>query len=153
MQLFRQASCLSLMSLASLFGQGPTLTGTGYVDPSRFFVAPGQITTLFVTGLKTILPSEPIKAQAVPLPTSLAGISVILNQPGLQASTVPLLSFQQISTCSDGSGSPASSGSVPECLQSASRSRESAHPEWVRGIYLGTREHLPWRGNARRRHP
>src|ERR1700680_1957263 len=103
-QLFRHVSCLFLMSLASLSGQGPTLTGTGYANPSIVRVAPGQITTLFVSGLKTVLPTEPINAASVPLPTSLAGISVILNQPGQPASPVPLLSLQQISTCSAGRG-------------------------------------------------
>lgn len=118
-QLLRNAGCLLLMSLGPLFGQGPTLTGTGYSNPSVVRVAPGQITTLFVTGLKTVLPSEPIKATSVPLPTSLAGISVILNQPGQQASPIPLLSLQQISMCSDGGVSSSSSGPTPDCLITA----------------------------------
>jgi uncharacterized protein (TIGR03437 family) len=81
------------------FGQGPTLAGAGYADPSMIQVAPGQITTLFVTGLKTVLTSQ-VNATVVPLPTVLAGISVTLNQAG-----VPLLAIQQIPVCSGDSGS------------------------------------------------
>ena len=74
-RMLRTAFCLFAMSLGPLFGQGPTLAGTGYSNPSIIRVAPGQITTLFVTGLKTVL-SQPVKATSLPLPTTLAGISV-----------------------------------------------------------------------------
>src|SRR5579863_8280141 len=47
-------TCVPMMGLGPLFGQGITLAGTGYTDPSVIQVAPGQITTLFVTGLKTV---------------------------------------------------------------------------------------------------
>ncbi len=59
------------------FRASPTLTGAGYSNPGVVRVAPGQITTLFITGLKTVLTSEMIRASTLPLPTSLAGISVV----------------------------------------------------------------------------
>src|ERR1035438_8270251 len=102
----RMWSYLFTLSLAPLFGQGPTLTGTGYADPSVIKVAPGQITTLFVTGLKTVLSVQPVNAAILPLPTTLAGISVTLNQTGSQPSPIPLLSVQQMSVCT-GSDAPA----------------------------------------------
>ncbi|MCL5746516.1 MAG: hypothetical protein M1541_21725 [Acidobacteria bacterium] len=112
------AGCFFLMSLGPLFGQGPTLVGTGYSDPSIFRVAPGQITTLFVTGLKTVLSSQPFKAASVPLPVTLAGIAVTLNQPGQQPSPVPLLSVQQLSICGNKDALPLP-GSAPDCLITA----------------------------------
>jgi hypothetical protein len=96
---------LFLVSINYLFGQGPTLTGTGYGDPSVIKVAPGQITTLFVTGLKTVLLS-PVNATILPLPTTLAGISVSLIQTGNQPTQVPLLSIQQSLVCSISNASP-----------------------------------------------
>ena len=108
-------SCAILMGLVPLFGQGITLAGTGYTDPSVIRVAPGQITTLFVTGLKTVLSSQPVNATIVPLPTTLAGISVTLNQPGNQPTPVPLLSVQQVSVCSNGAVAPPASGLTADC--------------------------------------
>jgi hypothetical protein len=108
-----------LMTLGPLFGQGITLSGTVYADPSSIKLAPGQITTLFVTGLKTVLSSQPVKATIVPLPTTLAGISVALNQPGNQPTPVPLLSVQQVSVCSNGSVTSPASGLTADCLITA----------------------------------
>ncbi len=117
--IFRTASCLFLMNLGSIFGQGPTLAGTGYSNPSIIKVAPGQVTTLFVTGLKTVLPSEPMRATALPLPTTLVGVSVTLSQNGQQPAAIPLLSLQQIPVCNNGDGQPSASGSTPDCLITA----------------------------------
>ncbi len=117
-QSIRTLGCFVLVGLGSLFAQGPTLTGVGYSDPSIIRVTPGQIITLFVTGLRTVLPSEPIQAQSVPLPTSLAGISVTLNQSEQPALPVPLLSLQQLSVCGEDGGS-APSAATPDCLITA----------------------------------
>ena len=87
--------CAASISFHPLFAQGITLAGTGYADPSVIRVAPGQITTLFVTGLKTVLSTSPVNANTVPLPTMLAGISVTLNQ----TTPIPLLSIQQMPVC------------------------------------------------------
>ena len=105
-----------------MFGQGITLAGAGYSDPSVIRVAPGQITTLFVTGLKTVLSSQPVNATSIPLPTTLAGITVTLNQTPL-----PLLSIQQMSVCNAAppvpppppSSPPSSSPPSPDCLITA----------------------------------
>jgi len=111
--------CLFVISLASAFGQGLTLAGSGYSDPSVIHVAPGQITTLFVTGLKSV-PSQPISATSFPLPTQLGGISVTLNQGGTQSSTsVPLLSIRQLSVCGGGGTTPPLSGSTADCIITA----------------------------------
>ena len=114
-RMFFNAACASIISLGPLFGQGITVSGTGYTDPSIIRVAPGQITTLFVTGLKTVLSSQPVNATIVPLPTTLAGISVTLNQPGNQPAPVPLLSVQQLSVCSNG-GTASTAGLTADCL-------------------------------------
>jgi hypothetical protein len=110
-----------IISLGPLFGQGPTLTGAGYAYPVPIRVAPGQITTLFVTGLKTVLP-QPVKAMSLPLPNSLAGISVTITQPvstqSSQSYSVPLLAVQQILNCNSG-GQPQPGAFTPDCLVSA----------------------------------
>lgn len=118
-RMFRAALCLFPMSLGHLSGQGSTLAGTGYANPSIMRVAPGQITTLFVTGLKTVLPSQPVRATSLPLPATLAGISITLSQNGRQPSTIPLLSVQQIPICSNGDVAPPQSGVTPDCLITA----------------------------------
>ena len=117
----RQALLLLIAAISlstGLFGQGITLSGTGYSDPSIIRVAPGQITTLFVTGMKTVL-SQPVKATVMPLPTILVGISVTLNQIGSQPTPVPLLSIQQVSVCSNGGTSPPGSTLTADCLITA----------------------------------
>ena len=88
------ALCAVLMNLSPLFGQGMTLTGSGYASPTPIRVSPGQITTLFASGLNTVL-SQPVNANVVPLPTKLAGISVTLDQ----STPLPLLPIQQVSVC------------------------------------------------------
>jgi uncharacterized protein (TIGR03437 family) len=110
------AICVSPLAVGVVFGQGETLTGSGYTNPSIVHAAPGQITTLFVSGLTTVL-SQSVAATAVPLPTTLAGISVTLNQSGGQATAVPLLSIQQVSACSDAGA--AGSSTVAQCLITA----------------------------------
>jgi hypothetical protein len=109
--------CAILTSLGPAFSQGMTLAGTGYSDPSIIRVAPGQITTLFVTGLKTVL-SSPQTATRLPLPTTLGGIAVTLNQSG-QQSSVPLLSVQQMSVCGNGGAPPPASGLTADCFITA----------------------------------
>jgi uncharacterized protein (TIGR03437 family) len=111
--------CAILMSLGPMFGQGITQSGTGYSDPAIVHVAPGQITTLFVTGLKTVLSSQPVNATSIPLPTTLAGITVTLNQAGSQPTPVPLLSIQQMSVCSNAGAPPPASGLTADCFITA----------------------------------
>ena len=84
----------SKLPLGATGQTGPTLIGAGYNLPTTLKLAPGQITTLSLTGLKTVLPSGFVKATTVPLPTTLAGISVTLNPNSYTESPVPLLSIQ-----------------------------------------------------------
>jgi hypothetical protein len=122
------ALCAILMNLSPLFGQGMTLTGSGYASPTLIRVSPGQVTTLFVSGLNTVL-TKPQRATSLPLPNSLAGISVTINQSSLKQSVaVPLLAVEQLNTCSIAvvapppvPPSPTSTPSTvpPECLLTA----------------------------------
>jgi len=93
------------MACQMLFGQaGIALVGAGYVNPIPVRVAPGQVVTFFLTGRQTVLP-PPFRAErapSVPLPVTLAGISAIIRQSGPGTSLpVPLLSVEQLNTCSD----------------------------------------------------
>jgi uncharacterized protein (TIGR03437 family) len=101
------------VSLVPVFGQGITLSGTGYTNSTALRVAPGQITTLFVTGVKTVL-SQAVNATTLPLPTTLAGISVTLNHGGSRT-PVPLLSIQQVSVCDSGGVPQSAFGSTADC--------------------------------------
>jgi uncharacterized protein (TIGR03437 family) len=79
---------------------GQTLINTGYSDPSVISVAPGQVVPLLVAGLKTVLPQGSIQAQIVPLPTTLAGISVTIQQTaGYAPRMLPLFSITQFNRC------------------------------------------------------
>jgi hypothetical protein len=116
LQILRTVILIACLNAA---GQtGPTLIGAGYNLPTTLKLAPGQITTLSLTGLKTVLPSGFVDATTVPLPTTLAGISVTLNPNSYTESPVPLLSIQQTPLCYTGTY-PASSGSTPDCLITA----------------------------------
>jgi uncharacterized protein (TIGR03437 family) len=101
-----------LIACISAGGQtGPTLIGSGYNLPTALRLAPGQITTLFVTGLKTVLPSGFVEATTVPLPKTLAGISITLSPSIDKESAVPLLSIEQTPLCYG--------ASTPDCLITA----------------------------------
>lgn len=56
-----------------------TIVGAGYALPTPLKVAPGQIVTVFATGVGSTL-TEPVFAGGGKLPTSLAGISVTIRQ-------------------------------------------------------------------------
>src|ERR1039457_6824734 len=117
--------CAVLMPRAPLFGQGMTLVGSGYGNPTTIRVSPGQITTLFVSGLNTVL-TKPQRATSLPLPNSLAGISVTINQSSLKQSVaVPLLAVEQLNACGIAPPAPPPSPTstpssvAPECLLTA----------------------------------
>jgi uncharacterized protein (TIGR03437 family) len=102
-QVFRSLICLVTMSLASAFGQGITLVRTGYVSSNPLTVAPGQVTTFFVTGLQTVL-AQPQKAAGAPLPFSLAGLTVDILEASRSFTSiivwhVPLLRVEQFDNC------------------------------------------------------
>jgi uncharacterized protein (TIGR03437 family) len=96
MQRFMVLWCwITMIGVAPVFGQGVTSVGAGYANPS-IRVAPGQITTIFATGLNPDL-SQPQTATTVPLQDTLAGISVTICQSSLKQSlAAPLQSVQQI---------------------------------------------------------
>jgi uncharacterized protein (TIGR03437 family) len=82
---------------------GPTFVGAGYGVPAYARFAPGQIVTLQVSGMKTVL-ATPVFANVLPLPTVLADISVslrqnIVNSPNRMTIPVPLISVSQFSSC------------------------------------------------------
>ena len=69
-----------ILAVGCAFGQnGPTLVGAGYGFPPPL-VAPGQVVSLQVVGLKTVLSPSFLRASSVPLPVILGGISVTVNQ-------------------------------------------------------------------------
>jgi hypothetical protein len=110
----KSASLAILIGLSPLFGQGVTLVGSGYSNPTSIRVSPGQITTLFVSGLD-IDPTRPQNASTLPLPTSLAGISVTMKQS--QSYAAPILAVKQLSVCSVSGG--AGPTAPPDCLVGA----------------------------------
>ena len=114
------ALCAILITLAPMFGQGPTLVGAGYANPTQVQVAPGQIATLFVSGLKTVL-SQPLRATSLPLPNSFGGISVTVSPLSGPSYLVPLLAVQQMPVCgnADAPPPPPPSSPTPECVITA----------------------------------
>lgn len=110
-------SLLALGAARALFGQaGITLAGAGYVNPAPIQVAPGQVVTFFLSGLKTVLPGpdRSVKANKLPLPTTLAGISATIRHelfPPIPS--VPLFSVDQVNTCTD------AAVTSPDCLLAA----------------------------------
>ncbi len=69
----------SLFLLSPLFAQTPTVvTSVGYTNPRPVPVAPGQVITLFAHTQTKL--AQPIIATGSPLPFTLGGFSVSLNQ-------------------------------------------------------------------------
>ena len=105
-----------ILGAACAVGQsGPTLAGAGYSFGLVYpVVAPGQIVQLQVAGLKTVLSPSFQEAVSVPLPATLAGISVTVTQtvqlsimgtPVVTSYKAPILSLNQINVCLTGSAS------------------------------------------------
>ena len=91
MNISRLAAAMVLGTIA-LHAQSAVI-GTGYDAPYPLKVAPGQLVTIFVSGIGATLKSR-ISATSLPLPYSLAGISVtideLMNPPTLNHK-VPIL--------------------------------------------------------------
>src|SRR6516165_1503591 len=104
-RLRRIGSLLLALAIPAVGQNGPSLVGDGYESPYLLKVAPGQIISFRVAGL-AVLPADLRyqRANTVPLPTSLAGITVQVAQT-LNGSRVvmsaPLLSLEQIPRCAD----------------------------------------------------
>ena len=111
------ASFAIFIGLSPLFGQGVTLVGSGYSNPTSIRVSPGQITTLFVSGLN-LDAAKSQTATTLSLPISLAGISVAMKQS--QSYDAPILAVQQLAVCpAGGSGGGAKPITPPDCLVGA----------------------------------
>lgn len=99
---------LCLVSAAGKIIAQPAIAvaGGGYRNPAVFRVAPGQVISVFVNGVKTLLPLQTgtgqriQRATSVPLPTSLAGYSVRIQQ-GTRTFDLPVFSVQQVPLCSN----------------------------------------------------
>lgn len=93
----------------SAAGAEGQLISAGYAAPGPVEVAPGQILTLFLRGIARS-PAGGLRiaqAQSVPLPDTLAGLSVSIQQsPQTTAHRLPLLSVRQHNECEEASGEP-----------------------------------------------
>jgi hypothetical protein len=99
---------------------GQTLTGVGYGAPTVIRVFPGQVVPLLVTGLQTVLSGGAVNADHVPLPTTLAGISVTLSQPPTSYSRLlPIFSIRQFNHCSVSVSTGSSPAPSADCLLTA----------------------------------
>src|SRR5271168_4714525 len=76
--------CLLLAAASALSALGQsatpsTIVGAGYLFPAPINIAPGQVITIFATGVPSP-PAQPVFAGTGNLPTSLAGIGVTIAQ-------------------------------------------------------------------------
>jgi uncharacterized protein (TIGR03437 family) len=97
------------LALAPLAADAQTVVGGGYAQPVPIAAAPGQLMTIYVQGIGASLTSV-IWAQSLPLPMSLAGISVNLFQTvdPMGPIAVPLLAVFPVESCpSQGQSQPA----------------------------------------------
>jgi uncharacterized protein (TIGR03437 family) len=114
------ATSVMMIAMPRVFGQSSlTLVGSvpgfsvplgfapapNYSAVNRISLAPGQIVTLQVTGLKTVLPvGQIIRATTLPLPTTLLGISVTISQVVRGGTNViepaPVVALSQVNYCS-----------------------------------------------------
>lgn len=86
----------------AIHGLAQGIMGSGYTVPLPVQVAPGQLLTIFVQGIGAGLTGQ-IQAQSLPLPTSLAAISVKIQQsvgpPNIFAA--PILAVFPADSCQD----------------------------------------------------
>src|SRR4029077_4961234 len=71
--------CISIA--AALAQGGAAVVGAGYHTFAPISVAPGQVITVFVTGIVNI--TQKYSAGNLPLPATLGGISASLNESGV----------------------------------------------------------------------
>ncbi len=92
------ASALSILAQSSAPG---VIVGAGYTVPTPLKVAPGQIITVFASGVGSTL-TKPVLAGPGNLPTSLAGINVTIRQG--TDTPAPILQVSPVNTCGSGCG-------------------------------------------------
>ena len=96
-------AALAITILTSCAGrvcaQHATVVGAGFVSPIPIPAAPGEILAIYLTGIGNGL-IQPVTATSIPLPYSLAGISITMTQAaGGMSTPVPLLAVFPVSTC------------------------------------------------------
>jgi uncharacterized protein (TIGR03437 family) len=89
------AAATTLLALGQSASPG-TIIGAGYLFPAPINVAPGQIITVFAAGVGSTL-TQPVFAGAGNRPTSLAGISVTIQQG--RNIPAPIFEVNPIPTC------------------------------------------------------
>lgn len=87
-------AALALLSMASMMAQTPSaLVGAGYNPPSRPFIAPGMVISLFTQGLT----APDTQAQEMPLPLELAGVRAAIRNSGTGYERgLPILRVQSV---------------------------------------------------------
>jgi hypothetical protein len=135
-ELQRILRCLLILPLlicrVPAFAQtGPTIVGGGYRNPDTFQVAGGQVITIFLRNVQTLLPLDPLHggayrfvvASSVPLPTSLAGFSahVDTTSGGDVVSSYPasIFAVQQLPIYVDTRPNPPEPPATPEAWVTA----------------------------------
>ena len=93
--MFKRVFCATLFSL-SLSAQSAVIASAGYVAPAPVSAAPGQILTVFVTGLNISTASQ---APSGALPNSLSGVTATLRQGSDHAA--PIVDVRPVYTCPD----------------------------------------------------
>jgi uncharacterized protein (TIGR03437 family) len=93
-----------------------TITGAGYLFPVPVNVAPGQIITVFAAGVGSTL-TQPVLAGAGNWPTSLAGISVTIQQG--TAIPAPIFEVNPLTTCAGCNAITAITIQIPYGLRTA----------------------------------
>jgi len=89
------AAAAALSVLGQTSGPG-SIVGAGYSIPTPINVAPGQVITIFAAGVGGTL-TQPVYAGSGTLPTSLAGISVTIQQG--EDIPAPILEVSPVTTC------------------------------------------------------
>jgi len=89
--------CISVAA-ASAQGGG-AVVGAGYHTFAPISVAPGQVITVFVTGIGNV--TQKYSAGNLPLPTTLGGISASLNELGVITAPAPILAVFPFSACNN----------------------------------------------------
>jgi hypothetical protein len=95
------ATFLIAGALCPMFAQsGPIIASAGYSSPAPLEAAPGQVVTLFVRGLPLAADGRFRAGQAanVPLPNTIAGISVAIVQ-GQRTLQAAIFAVREESEC------------------------------------------------------
>jgi len=97
------------LSVAAASAQNGAVVGAGYHTFAPVLVAPGQVITVFVTGIGNV--TKKSSAGTLPLPTTLAGISATLTELG-PIIAAPILSVFPFSACVNNILAPQPCGTI-----------------------------------------